>query len=35
LSAVVFLVLLVAGVASLIPAMRASRVQPMRVLREE
>jgi putative ABC transport system permease protein len=35
LSAVVLLVLLVAGVASLVPAIRASRVEPMEVLRDE
>jgi putative ABC transport system permease protein len=35
LSAVIFLVLLVAGIASLVPAVRASRVEPMQVLREE
>jgi putative ABC transport system permease protein len=35
LSSVVFLVLAVAGVASLVPAIRASRVEPMQVLREE
>jgi putative ABC transport system permease protein len=34
-SFVVFLVLAVAGVASLVPAIRASRVEPMEVLREE
>jgi hypothetical protein len=35
LSAVVFVVLLVATLASLIPAIRAARVEPMRVLRNE
>jgi putative ABC transport system permease protein len=35
LSAVVLLVLVVAGVASLVPAMRAARVEPMHVLRDE
>jgi putative ABC transport system permease protein len=35
LSAVVFLVLLVATLASLLPAIRAARVEPMRVLRDE
>ncbi len=34
-SAVVLIVFFVAGVASLVPAMRASRVEPMQVLREE
>jgi putative ABC transport system permease protein len=35
LSAVIFLVLAVAGAASLVPAMRAAQVEPMQVLREE
>jgi ABC-type antimicrobial peptide transport system permease subunit len=35
LTAVIALVLLITAVASLIPAFRASRVDPMRVLREE
>ena len=35
LSSVIFLVLSVAGVASLVPAIRAARVEPMQVLREE
>jgi putative ABC transport system permease protein len=35
LSAVVFIVLLVATLASLIPAIRAARVEPMQVLRNE
>jgi putative ABC transport system permease protein len=35
LSAVVFIVLLVATLASLIPAIRAARVEPMKVLRNE
>lgn len=35
LSGVIFLVLAVAGVASLVPAIRAARVEPMQVLREE
>jgi putative ABC transport system permease protein len=35
LSAVVLLVLLVAALASLVPAIRAARVEPMQVLREE
>src|SRR2546421_12733937 len=34
-SAVVLIVFFVAGVASLVPAMRASSVEPMQVLREE
>jgi ABC-type lipoprotein release transport system permease subunit len=33
--AVVCIVLAVAGAASLVPAMRAARVEPMRVLRDE
>jgi putative ABC transport system permease protein len=35
LSSVVFLVLLVATLASLLPAIRAARVEPMQVLRDE
>jgi len=35
LSAVILIVLLVAAIASLLPALRAARVEPMRVLREE
>ena len=35
LSAVIFLVLAVAAIASLIPAIRAARVEPMHVLRDE
>ena len=35
LSSVVVIVLLVAGLASLIPAARAALVEPMRVLRNE
>jgi putative ABC transport system permease protein len=35
LSGVIFLVLIVAAAASFFPAIRASRVEPMRVLREE
>ena len=35
LSAVIFLVLVVSGVASLLPSLRASRVEPMQVLRDE
>jgi putative ABC transport system permease protein len=35
LAAVILLTLVVAAVASLIPAIRAARVEPMRVLREE
>jgi putative ABC transport system permease protein len=35
LAAVILLVLIVATVASLVPSLRASRVEPMRVLREE
>jgi ABC-type antimicrobial peptide transport system permease subunit len=35
LSSVILLVLAVAGVASLVPAIRAARVEPMQVLREE
>ena len=35
LSAVIFLVLAVAGAASLVPAIRAAQVEPMQVLREE
>ena len=35
LSAVVFLMLVVAAIASLVPAIRAARVEPMQVLREE
>jgi ABC-type lipoprotein release transport system permease subunit len=35
LSVVVVLVLVVAGVASFVPAMRAARVDPMQVLRDE
>jgi putative ABC transport system permease protein len=35
LAGVVLLVLVVAGVASLVPSVRASRVEPMQVLREE
>jgi ABC-type antimicrobial peptide transport system permease subunit len=35
LSGVVLLVLAVAAIASLLPSIRASRVEPMQVLREE
>jgi putative ABC transport system permease protein len=35
LSAVIFLVLIVAAAASFVPALRASRVEPMHVLRDE
>jgi ABC-type lipoprotein release transport system permease subunit len=35
LSSVVLLVLLIAAVASLVPSIRAARVEPMHVLREE
>jgi ABC-type lipoprotein release transport system permease subunit len=35
LSVVVVLVLVVAGVASFVPAMRAARVDPMQDLRDE
>jgi len=35
LSAVIFLVLVVSGVASLLPSLRASRVEPMQFLRDE
>ena len=35
LSAVIFLMLAVAGAASLVPAIRAAQVEPMQVLREE
>jgi ABC-type lipoprotein release transport system permease subunit len=35
LSVVVVLVLIVAAAASLVPAIRAARVEPMEVLREE
>src|SRR5438034_8658598 len=35
LSAVIFLVLAVAGAASLVPAIRAAHVEPMQVLHEE
>jgi len=35
LSAVAFLVLFVATLASLLPAIRAARVEPMQVLRDE
>jgi len=35
LCAVIFLVLVVSGVASLLPSIRASRVEPMQVLRDE
>jgi ABC-type lipoprotein release transport system permease subunit len=35
LSGVVLLVLVVAAIASLVPAVRAARVEPMTVLRDE
>jgi ABC-type antimicrobial peptide transport system permease subunit len=35
LSSVVLVVLLVAAIASLVPAVRAARLDPMQVLREE
>jgi ABC-type lipoprotein release transport system permease subunit len=35
LSSVILLVILVAAIASLVPAVRAARLDPMRVLREE
>ena len=35
LGAVIFLVLLVSAIASLLPSIRASRVEPMQVLRDE
>ena len=35
LSAVILLVLVIAAAASLVPAVRAARVEPMQVLRDE
>jgi ABC-type lipoprotein release transport system permease subunit len=35
MSAVVLLVLVVAAIASMVPAIRAARVEPMNVLRDE